>query len=104
MLICAEPLEPLSLVRAYPIGVISMMDNGRHDEKIIAIPFNDPNYNQYTNIDQLPTHVFDEMRHFFSVYKSLENKETAVNEVSPQEEAVKIIKDAIDNYINTFCK
>ena len=81
-----------------------MMDNGRHDEKIIAIPFNDPNYNQYTNIDQLPAHLFDEMRHFFSVYKSLENKETAVNEVSPHDEAVKIIKEAIDNYVNCFCK
>ena len=81
-----------------------MMDNGRHDEKIIAIPFNDPNYNQYTNIDQLPAHLFDEMRHFFSVYKSLENKDTAVNEVSPCDEAVKIIKDAINNYINNFCK
>ena len=77
---------------------------GRNDEKIIAIPFEDPNYNIYQNIDQLPKHVFDEMKHFFSVYKSLENKETAVNEVSPQEEAVKIIKEAIDNYINTFCK
>lgn len=104
LLICAEPIEPLTLVRAYPIGVISMMDNGRRDEKIIAIPFNDPNYNQYTNIDQLPTHLFDEMRHFFSVYKSLENKDTAVNEVSPYDEAVKIIKEAIDNYINSFCK
>ena len=104
LLICAEPLEPLSLVRAYPIGVISMMDNGRHDEKIIAIPFNDPNYNQYKNIDQLPAHLFDEMRHFFSVYKSLENKETAVKEVSPHDEAVKIVKEAIDNYINNFCK
>ena len=104
LLICAEPLEPLSLVRAYPIGVITMMDNGRRDEKIIAIPFNDPNYNQYTNIDQLPGHVFEEMRHFFSVYKSLENKETVVNEVSPHDEAVNIIKEAINNYINTFCK
>ena len=51
-----------SLVRAYPIGVISMIDNGRNDEKIIAIPFNDPTYNHYTNIDQLPAHVFDEIK------------------------------------------
>ena len=66
LLICAETLEPMSLVRAYPIGVISMIDNGRADEKIIAIPFNDPNYNMYTDIDQLPVHIFDEMKHFFS--------------------------------------
>ncbi len=104
LLLCTEPLEPLALVRAYPIGVISMIDNGRNDEKIIAIPFNDPTYNQYTNIDQLPAHVFDEMRHFFSVYKNLENKTTAVNEVSNRDEAIKIVKHAIDNYVENFCK
>ena len=81
-----------------------MIDNGRNDEKIIAIPFNDPTYNQYTNIDQLPAHIFDEMRHFFSVYKNLENKTTAVNEVSDRSEAIKIIKLAIDSYIENFCK
>ncbi len=104
LLLCSEPINPLTLVRAYPIGVISMVDNGRNDEKIIAIPFNDPTYNQYSNIDQLPTHIFDEMRHFFSVYKNLENKTTAVNEVSDREEAVKIIQAAIESYIETFCK
>ena len=104
LLLCSEPLEPLTLVRAYPIGVISMMDNGRHDEKIIAIPFNDPTYNQYTNIDQLPKHIFDEMRHFFSVYKNLENKTTAVDEVSNRAEAVRIVQAAIDNYVENFCK
>ena len=104
LLLCSEPLEPLTLCRAYPIGVISMIDNGRNDEKIIAIPFNDPNYNIYTNIDQLPKHIFDEMRHFFSVYNTLENKETAVNEVSERSVAVKVISEAIDNYIENYCK
>ena len=104
LLICSEPIEPMTLVRAYPIGVISMIDNGRNDEKIIAIPFNDPNYNHYTDIDQLPAHLFEEMRHFFTVYKNLENKETAVNEVSGRETAVEVVRSAIDNYIENFCK
>ncbi len=104
LLICSQALEPLTLVRAYPIGVISMMDNGRDDEKIIAVAFNDPNYNNYTNIDQLPKHIFDEMRHFFSVYKNLENKETAVEEVSDRDSAVKVIDAAINRYIDNFCK
>ncbi len=104
LLICAQSLEPMSLVRAYPIGVISMMDNGRADEKIIAIPFNDPTYNQYSDIDQLPAHVFNEMRHFFSVYKNLENKDTVVDEVKGREEAVKIIKAGMDYYIRSFCQ
>ena len=104
LLLCSEPLEPLALVRAYPIGVISMIDNGRNDEKIIAIPFNDPTYNHYTDIDQLPSHIFEEMRHFFTVYKNLENKTTAVNEVSDRAAAIRVIQSSIDNYIENFCK
>ena len=104
LLLCSEALEPMCLVRAYPIGVISMIDNGRRDEKISAIPFNDPNYNHYTDIQQLPMHIFDEMRHFFSVYKNLENKETAVDEVQAKDAALEIIQEAIDHYIERFCK
>ncbi len=104
LLLCSEEIESLTLVRAYPIGVISMIDNGRSDEKIIAIPFNDPTYNHYTDIEQLPKHIFDEMIHFFTVYKNLENKETAVNELGHRGEAIKIINSAINNYVENFCK
>jgi inorganic pyrophosphatase len=104
LIICAEPLEPMSLVRAYPIGVISMIDNGRSDEKIIAIPFNDPNYNMYRDIDELPKHIFDEMRHFFTVYKELESKTTVVNEFGHAKSAKKIIAKDIESYIENFCK
>lgn len=104
LLLCAEPLEPMTLVRAYPIGVINMIDSGRNDEKIVAIPFNDPNYNMYTDIDQLPRHIFDEMRHFFTVYKNLEHKKTAVDEVTPRANAVKVLEEAIDRYVDVFCK
>lgn len=105
LIICSEDIEPMTLVRCYPIGVISMIDAGRRDEKIIAIPFNDPNYNMYHEIHELPQHLFAEMSHFFTVYKSLENKQTAVNdEVGGREDAIAIIKEAIDNYIETYCK
>ncbi len=104
MLLCSQSIEPMTLVRAYPIGVISMIDNGRNDEKIIAIPFNDPNYNSYKNIDDIPKHTFDEMRHFFTVYKNLENKTTSVDEVSEKSVAIKVIQEAIDRYIDNFCK
>lgn len=102
LIICSEPLEPLTLVRAYPIGVLSMVDNGHSDEKIIAIPFDDPNYNMHKDIKDLPSHIFDEMRHFFTVYKMLENKETAVDKVDGREEALRIIADCIDNYKKIF--
>ena len=104
LVICSESILPLTLVECYPIGVITMMDNGRSDEKIIAIPFNDPNYNMYTDITQLPFHIFEEMRHFFTVYKALEHKETAVKEVQGKEEAIEIIKQCIERYKECFVK
>ncbi len=74
LVLCSEILYPMTTVLCYPIVVISMIDNGRYDEKIIAIPFNDPTYNSYTDISQIPSHIFEEMSHFFRVYKSLRER------------------------------
>ena len=104
LVLCSESLLPLSLVRVYPIGVITMEDNGSEDEKIIAIPFTDPNYNSYKNINDLPKHVFDEMQHFFSVYKQLEGKNTAVNTVLGREEALSIIEKSLKGYKEKLLK
>lgn len=104
LVLCSEKIDPLCMVRCYPIGVISMLDGGKGDEKIIAIPFNDPTYNNYNDISELPKHIFEEMSHFFTVYKALENKDTVVDEVKGRERAVEIIEAALDNYVNTFCK
>ena len=104
LVLCSEQLEPLSLVKCYPIGVIIMMDNGAADEKIICIPFADPSYNTYKDISELPKHIYEEMSHFFTVYKQLENKETVIYDVKGAEEARGIISSCIDNYIEKFCK
>ena len=104
LVLCSEPLDPLTLVRCYPIGYISMLDNGKNDEKIIAIPFSDPTYNTYHDISELPLHVFEEMSHFFSVYKALEGKETVPGDVSNRPAAVGVIQAAINEYVERFCK
>ena len=104
LVLCSEKIEPLALVRCYPIGVISMVDGGHADDKIIAIPFGDPTYNEYKDISQLPKHIFDEMTHFFKVYKMLENKDTAINEAQGALAAVDIIEDAIENYKKLYVK
>lgn len=98
LILCSESLIPMSLVKCYPIGVIVMNDNGSLDEKIIAIPDADPNYNTYKSIHDLPQHIFDEMRHFFTVYKQLENKDTSVDVVADRDEAVRIIQKSLDIY------
>lgn len=98
LILCSETLVPMSLVKCYPIGVIVMNDNGSVDEKIIAIPFTDPNYNMYKSINDLPKHIFEEMQHFFSVYKQLEGKTTTVDVAADKDVAIKIIEKSMDSY------
>lgn len=104
LVLCSEVIQPLALVRCYPIGVIKMIDQGKLDEKIIAIPFNDPTYNTYKDISELPNHIFSEMCHFFTVYKTLEGKETAVDDMQGAKEAKAIIRKCLDAYIEKFCR
>lgn len=103
LVLCQEEIVPMTLVECYPIGVMKMIDDDSLDEKIIAIPVNDPAYTDYKDISELPVHTFDEIRHFFRVYKSLEGKETVVNEVVGADEAKSIIKKCIDEYKEKFC-
>ncbi len=104
LVICAEPINPMTLVQVYPVGVMRMIDGGKNDDKIIAIPFSDPNYNTIEDISQLPKHIFDEMVHFFNVYKQLEHKETAVSDLHGKDTALKIIDDAIMRYKELYSK
>ena len=103
LLICSEPIIPLALVECYPIGVLKMVDDDKVDEKIIAIPVHDPANNCYKDVSELPQHIFQEIMHFFTVYKQLEGKQPVVKEVLGVEEAKKSIQLAIDEYIKKFC-
>jgi inorganic pyrophosphatase len=98
LVLSSEPIQPSALVRCAPIGVLSMIDEGFVDHKIIAVPMRDPMYNGYTSIKELPKHIFDEMMHFFSVYKTLEDKVTAIDAVNDVEEAVRIIRHDVETY------
>ena len=86
LVLCSQEIYPMTLVRCYPIGVIHMIDNGQRDDKIVAIPCN------------------DEIVHFFQVYKELEHKTTAVDEVEDVYSAKEIIAADIEHYIEKFCK
>ncbi len=102
LVLCSEPLLNQALVRCKPVGVITMEDDGKMDEKIIAIPFGDPSYNVYNSIEELPVHITDEIRHFFTVYKELEGIKTFVSQSEGATEAVKIIEKCIVSYNHKF--
>lgn len=104
LVLCQSEIIPLCLVKCRPIGVIKMIDNDQVDEKVIAVPVGDPSWNSYKNIDELPEHILDEMRHFFGVYKQLEGKTTSIVETRGPSEAKRIIAIAIENYQKTFNK
>jgi len=67
LVLCQEQIEPLCLVKCYPIGVIKMIDQDEVDEKIVAIAFGDPSLNNYQQIEELPPHLFHEISHFFTL-------------------------------------
>lgn len=99
-----DSIYPMTLVTCVPIGVIKMIDDGEKDEKIIAVPVNDPMYKDYYDIQELPSHVFDEMMHFFEVYKVLEHKKTTVREICHKHEALEIVGRCIDAYNKKYKK
>lgn len=104
LVLSSEVIRPLALCRCYPIGMITMIDDGYMDTKIIAIPFRDPSWNSYTDISELPPHILDEISHFFTVYKNLEGKETAVVKQDNASVARKAIADAIAQYKIKFSR
>jgi inorganic pyrophosphatase len=102
LVLCSEPIQPLALIEAYPIGVFKMIDGGMIDEKIIAITKHDPVYSAYQDMKDLPDHLFQEMRHFFQVYKMLEGKDTFVSQVEGKDEAIAIISAFLKHYEEQF--
>ena len=102
LVVCSESIDSMSLVRCYPVGAIRMQDNQENDDKIIAIPFNDPIFNYIKNINGLSPHLLNEFMHFFRVYKELENKSTANIEVLSLPQSIQIIENAMQSYANHF--
>jgi len=96
--ICSESLTELSMIQCFPIGVIDMLDGGKGDEKVIAIPFYDPIYNTYTDLNKFPPHVFEEMIHFLKAYKELENKTIVIKGLFGKKQAQEAIEKGIARY------
>ena len=89
-----EPVIPLSIMVAKPIGVMRMIDQGEGDDKIIAVHFNDPEYNHYNSIQDLSPHRMAEVKRFFEDYKALEKKSVVVETFQGKKEALKIIEES----------
>ena len=90
-------------MRCVPIGILNMSDSGEIDEKIIAVCVNDPDYNQYKDISELPPHILEEISHFFMRYKELEHgKETSIEGYQGRDKAIEAIAAAKLRYEKVF--
>ncbi|MGH7567109.1 MAG: inorganic diphosphatase [Gemmatimonadota bacterium] len=102
LVLMQEPVHPLSVLRARPIGLMSMEDHGLSDEKILCVAMDDPEYMGYRHIDELRPHRLAQLKRFFEDYKKLEEKEVRVEEFSGPDEAVRTVAEAIERYADRF--
>eukprot|EP00891_Asterochloris_glomerata_P005024 jgi/Astpho2/5024/fgenesh1_pm.00071_%23_6_t len=98
LVLMQEPVVPMSFMRAKPIGVMGMIDQGERDDKIIAVHADDPEFKHYEDISELPKHRSNEIRRFFEDYKQLESKIVKVDDILGAEVARKTIQEAMDLY------
>jgi inorganic pyrophosphatase len=98
LVLMQEPVHPLTIVRARPIGGFFMRDDKGIDDKIIAVAIDDPAYAHYEDQSQLPSHVLAEIRRFFQDYKILEGKISEVDELYDRARAVDVIAESIQGY------
>lgn len=95
---CTEPVPSLCIVNARVVGLMTMIDNGQPDHKVIAVLNEDPIYSEFKTANHFPTHIFKLLRRFFNDYKQLEGKEVSVDEIQGADKAFPIIDDALARY------
>ncbi len=98
LVLCQEALAPLTLVTARAFGVMTMIDTGKRDHKILAVADGDPEFSTVRRPEDLPTHRLTMLRRFFQDYKYLEGKSVEVDDIQPAEVAYPIIEDALQRY------
>lgn len=98
LVLCQEPVAPLTLVNARAIGLMTMIDAGKRDHKILAVALDDPEYNSFMDASSLPTHRLAMLRRFFQEYKTLEGKSVEVDDFQPAAFTVPIIEAALQAY------
>jgi len=96
------PLAPGILVSARPVGIMNMIDGGDADDKVIAVPVDDPRWDEVLDLSDINKHTIKEMEHFFSTYKQIQNKEVEVTGFKDKAAAFKAVERSIKLYNEKF--
>ena len=99
LVLVQQPSFPGCLIEVRPVGILNMVDNDEHDQKVLAVPTKNPRYDQIHTMDQIFSHVKREIEHFFTIYKELEGKVTRMEGWGGPREARKAIHDCRDRYL-----
>jgi inorganic pyrophosphatase len=91
MVLVSEPTFPGCMIEVKPIGLFRMEDDQGIDDKVLAVPLTDPGWNTLESLDGVSDQLQNEIAHFFTVYKQLENKKVEVDGWYPCEDALKVI-------------
>jgi inorganic pyrophosphatase len=98
LVLCQEAVAPMTLVAARAIGLMTMIDTGKRDHKILAVAVGDPEFNGFREARELPPHRLTMLRRFFQDYKFLEGKSVEVDEFQDAASALPVIEDALQRY------
>ena len=98
LVLCQETLAPLTLVTARAIGLMTMVDCGKKDHKILAVAVDDPEFNGFREAAELPPHRLMMLRRFFQDYKQLEGKAVEVDEIQPANKTIEVIEHSLERY------
>ena len=105
LILTYEPFEVGCIIKARPIGVLILEDEKGEDPKILSVPLNDPRFEEYKDIGDVPQHLLKEIQEFFETYKRLEPKKWAkFKEWRNANEAKNIVNFALDLYKKKFKK
>jgi inorganic pyrophosphatase len=98
------PLTPGILVNVRPVAIMNMIDGGDADDKVIAVPVDDPRWDDAQDLDDINKHTVKEMEHFFATYKKIQNKEVSVNGFRGKADALAAVERSIKLYNDKYAK
>lgn len=102
LVLVTEATYPGVILKARPVAVLRMMDQNMYDDKIICVPVNDPRYGKVRDKRDVPSHILQEIEHFFNVYKHLEGKTVKTSGWKGTREAKRVISHSIELYQRKF--